>query len=390
MPLLLRGALYYFFYFGAIGLYQGFQAIHFRELGISTPRIGFILALFPLCTVLLSPAIAAWADAWQKRVMVLVVSLIATILSLISLAFARDFWSVLLGMLALGISQSAVAPLADSLIGRMASKNGLEYGRMRTWGSISFALCSAVGGLIWAKFGFPAMFWVSGLVLLPLLWLVRTLPEIEAQSKQVRYGLWSTLQEVLRGDRGTLAVLMMSLLMGLGQGMAAPFINLALQDRGGSVALAGLMYGIIAGVEAPIMQIERRIARLLGDAHSLVLSAGIYALAYLGIALVTSAIPMLFLAALIGIGFGLFYVGTVRVIDARAQAHQVSTLQSFRNGLGFGLAPLVAGPLGGWLYQSYGPVVVFASSALVYSCAAILLWAARKHVNRLPEHIHAS
>ena len=133
VSLLLRGALYYFLFFGANGLYQGFQAIHFRELGLSTPQIGFVLALFPLSTVLLSPAIAAWADVKQKRVAVLMASLVAMTFSLVGLAFAQDFWGVLLGMVALGISQSAVAPLADSLIGRMASKSGLEFGRMRTW-----------------------------------------------------------------------------------------------------------------------------------------------------------------------------------------------------------------------------------------------------------------
>ena len=386
MSLLLRGALFYFISIGANGLYQGFQAIHFRELGLSTPQIGFVLALFPLCTVLLSPAIAAWADARQKRVLVLMASLLAMTISLIGLAFARDFWGVLLGMMALGISQSAVTPLGDSLIGRMASRNGLEFGRMRTWGSISFALASVVGGLIWARVGFAAMFWVSGLLLVPLLAIVRSLPEVVAQVKEARQGLQTTLHQVLHGDRGTLVVLLASLLMGLGSGMAAPFINLALQDRGGTVALAGLLYAIIAGVEAPIMHLERRIARFVGDAHSLMLAGGIYALAYVGMALAGAALPMLLMAALIGIGFGLFYVGTVRIIDARAKAHQVSTLQSFRNGMAFGLAPLVAGPLGGWLYQSFGPAAVFATSGLVYSSAVILLWAFNQQVNRPPEH----
>jgi PPP family 3-phenylpropionic acid transporter len=229
------------------------------------------------------------------------------------------------------------------------------------------------------------MFWVSGLLLLPLLGVVRWLPQLMDQTRQHRHGLTTTLQEVLRGDRGTVVILVVSLMMGLGLGMAAPFINLALQDRGGTVALAGLLYAIIAGVEAPVMHIERTVARHLGDAQSLLLACGLYTLAYTGMALVTTALPMLFFAALIGMGFGLFYVGTVRIMDARAKAHQISTLQSFRNALAFGLAPLVAGPLGGWLYQQFGPVAVFATSAVLYGSAGVMLWGTKTQVNRLPQ-----
>ncbi|GIW34035.1 MAG: hypothetical protein KatS3mg072_1368 [Meiothermus sp.] len=65
-------------------------------------------------------------------------------------------------------------------------------------------------------------------------------------------------------------------------------------------------------------------------------------------------------------GFGLFFVGSVRIVDARAKAHRVSTLQSLRNGLAFGLAHLIAGPVGGAVYQAQGPGTLFLLVAFVF------------------------
>lgn len=386
MSVLMRGSIYYFSYWGAIGLYQGFQAIHFRELGISATQIGFILTLFPLFTIGLSPLLAAWADARHKRVAVLTASLAAMSGSLFSLTFANSFWDVLLGMAALGLSQSAVAPMADSLIGRMASRNGLEFGRMRLWGSFSFAAASALGGLLWIRFGYEAMYPVAGLLFLPLWWVARTLPEIEVQAPK-RSSLFQTLAELFKHDRGSLALLGVVLLMGFALGMAAPFLGLAIQDRGGSAVMAGLLFGTIAFCELPMMGLERRIAHKIGDTRALMLACGLYIVAYSGMALASRATVMLMFGVLIGMAFGLFFVGTVRVIDARAKAHQVSTLQSLRNGLAFGLAPLVAGPIGGSLYQSHGPRWVFGLAVLFFSLALGMLWAARRLINTPPRHL---
>ncbi len=389
LSLKLRGALYYFGFWGANGLYQGFLAVHFRELGLNPAQIGLAIALVPLCSLLFSPPVAAWADARRKRVAVLMTSLLALALSLLGLYFARGFGGVLLGMAALGLSLALVAPLADSLIGRMASRNGLEYGRMRLWGSLGFALASSLAGLAWARVGYETMFIVAAVATLPLVALARALPEVAA-AEVGRGSLLHTLHDLFRHDRGTLLLLASVLLMGFGVGLAAPFLGLAIQDRGGAAAMVGFLYSTIALVEIVTMLYERRLSRWLGDAGVLMLSAGLYALAYIGMALASSPALMLACGMVVGMGFGLFFVGSVRIVDARAQAHQVSTLQSLRNGLAFGLAYLIAGPVGGALYQAQGPGALFLLVAFFFSLAFWLLWGAQGAINTPPHALTQS
>lgn len=389
LSLKLRGALYYFGFWGANGLYQGFLAVHFRELGLNPAQIGLAIALVPLCSLLFSPPVAAWADARRKRVAVLMTSLLALALSLLGLYFARGFGGVLLGMAALGLSLALVAPLADSLIGRMASRNGLEYGRMRLWGSLGFALASSLAGLAWARVGYETMFIVAAVATLPLVALARALPEVAA-AEVGRGSLLHTLHDLFRHDRGTLLLLASVLLMGFGVGLAAPFLGLAIQDRGGAAAMVGFLYSTIALVEIVTMLYEGRLSRWLGDAGVLMLSAGLYALAHIGMALASSPALMLACGMVVGMGFGLFFVGSVRIVDARAQAHQVSTLQSLRNGLAFGLAHLIAGPVGGALYQAQGPGALFLLVAFFFSLAFWLLWGARGAINTPPHALTQS
>jgi len=194
------------------------------------------------------------------------------------------------------------------------------------------------------------------------------------------------LRELFLHERGTLLLLLVVLLMGFGLGLAAPFLGLAIQDRGGAAATVGFLYGIIALVEVLTMRYERRLSRWLGDAGVMMLASGLYALAYVGMALANHPAFMLACGMVVGMGFGLFFVGSVRIVDARARAHQVSTLQSLRNGLAFGLAPLVAGPVGGALYQAQGPTALFLLVSFFFSLAFLLLWGARGAIDTQPSH----
>src|SRR2546423_14842909 len=58
------------------------------------------------------------------------------------------FWGLLWLNLAAGVAQSALMPLGDSITLAAVRSNGLDYGRVRVWGSVSFILAAVASG--WA------------------------------------------------------------------------------------------------------------------------------------------------------------------------------------------------------------------------------------------------
>jgi MFS family permease len=63
----------------------------------------------------------------------------------------------------------------------------------------------------------------------------------------------------------------------------------------------------------------------------------------------------------------------VRLITSRAPAEWASTAQSLMTVGMFGLAPLIAGPLGGAIHDHISPAAIFGLGALALMLAAIVL-----------------
>jgi MFS family permease len=121
----------------------------------------------------------------------------------------------------------------------------------------------------------------------------------------------------------------------------------------------------------------QRIAQRLHGPNTVILAYGLMAGAYLGYVLLANPRVMPFFSILKGLGFGLFFTNTVRILNERTPEEWASTAQSLMSVGMFGLAPLVAGPLGGLIHDAFSPGAVFGLGILALALAALVLgWAA--------------
>jgi MFS family permease len=74
-----------------------------------------------------------------------------------------------------------------------------------------------------------------------------------------------------------------------------------------------------------------------------------------------------------GLGFGLFFPTTVRLVSEWGPPEWTSTSQGIMNAGLWGLAPLVAAPVGGVVYDAFGPVAVFLACVGVTLVATLLV-----------------
>ena len=283
---------------------------------------------------------------------------------------------MLIGSSALGIAACAFGPLADGLIARMASRKQLEFGRMRLWGSVSFAVFSLAFGWLWSLVGYSAMLFLTGALMMLMtpfaLLLEADQSDLEAPSEA--RGLSRPPQI---WNAGLVALLGVNLLIGFALGFVGPFIGVRMKDLGGGALEIGALFAISALSEFPAMHFERRIAERIGDAGALIVSSAMLAAAYLGYALAPNAGAMLACAVLQGSAFGLFFVASVRTIDSRAGA-LLGTMQSWRNALAVGIAPLIAGPVGGAIVQNSASAWVFVVAATFGLAGALLMHLTRR------------
>jgi len=145
-----------------------------------------------------------------------------------------------------------------------------------------------------------------------------------------------------------------------------------MNSLGGTQVFVGLMFGVTAFSELPTMHYNMAIARRLGGPKTLLLASGLIATAFLGYTLAWQPWVLLFTAMFKGLGFGLFWVSTIRLTNERAPESWASTVQSILTASAFGLAPLIVSPLGGEIYDRFGPKAVFLGNSLLVGGAMLV------------------
>jgi PPP family 3-phenylpropionic acid transporter len=351
-----------------MGVFLPFINVHFAELVLNARQIGLLAALVPLMTLVYAPPLSALADRRHWRVPLLRRLIVGLILTFFLLGFARTFVALALLMALLSLFLSPIVPIADSLIARMSLRYRLNYGSMRLWGSFGFALMAISCGVLWQLVGFGPMFILTGLVFLPLVWLANLLEEGPMIDKGVRPPFM-----VLARDRGLVVILGASFLVGLSIGVTVAFEGMYINYLGGSKLLLGLLPGLVALTEMSTMYYGGLIAQRLQGTRTLLLAYGLLGCALLGYALASMPEMLLLFAVMKGLGFGLFFVTTVRLVAERTPEAWSSTAQAALIAAMFGLAPLIAGPLGGMVYDSLGPSAVFLGGSAAVGLAALVL-----------------
>ncbi len=346
-----------------------FLFVYFIELGITGQQIGWISILSPLMMLLLATPIASLADRRRWRVRILQIALAGQAGMMFVLSLPRSFGWIAACMLILAILVSPIMSVTDSLVARMAQRLGIDFGGMRLWGSIGYAVSALGFGALWGFVGFAPMFVVGPLFLLPLLWLAGRFEEPPSSDVQARQPTLALLRAP-----GLFLLLSATFLAAISNSLSMTFGGIYARFLGGGDLLIGLMIAFSATSEIVTMYLSERLQEWLGGKPQALLAAyGLMAVGYLGWMLVPNATALLAFSIIKGLGYGLWLTVTVRMTVERTPEARAATAQSFLAVSMFGLAPLIAGPVGGWIHDAYGAGAVFGLGVLALGLAALIV-----------------
>ncbi len=368
IPFRWLGSLFYLFTFLAAGAYGPFLFVYFTRLGITGQQIGWLSVLSPLMMLFLATPIAAQADRRRWRIRILQVAVAAQGLIWFLLGQTQGFGWITLGMLALAVASSPVMALSESLVARMAQRHGVNFGGLRLWGSFGYAISALGFGAIWGLTGYAPMFVVGPLFLLPLLWLANQLEEPPSSGVQARQPVW----DLLRAP-GLLVLLMATFLAAISNSLSMTFGGIYARALGGGDLLIGMMIAVSATSEILTMFLSGRILQYLHGTQALRVAYGLMAAGFLGWVFVPTPAALLAFSIIKGLGYGLWITVTVRMTVERTPAARAATAQSFLTISMFGLAPLVAGPVGGWIHDAIGASAVFGLGVVTLGLAAVIV-----------------
>ena len=365
------GSLYYLFTFLRAGAFMPFLNVYYAELSLTGQQIGWLASLLPLAMLLFATPISSLADRKRWRVRLLQIALAGSGAIMFFLQFPTTFSGFVLLILPMAVFNSPVMSIADSLIARMARRDRLNYGGMRLWGSLGYAISAMIFGAFWQRSGFRPMFLIASILCLPLIWIGGKFQEGPIKREHERKPIG-----VLFRDSGLVMLLLATFLAAISNNLSMTFEGIYVRSLGGGNFLIGVMVAIAAFIELPAMFYSERIARKLGGTTTILLAYGFTASAYLGYILVSDPRLLPIFSILKGLGYGLNLTNVVVMLTERTPDEWASTAQSFLSIGWMGIAPLVAAPVGGLILDAISPAAVFGLGVVTIIIAAIVLWLA--------------
>ncbi len=367
-----RLSFFYIAVFLFVGVGLPFWPVWLAAKGITAAEIGILLSLSGWTKIVGNPLIAQLADRRGDVRAVLIAAAVGSLATFALFGVADGFWPFLIVTTISSLGISALTPLGDSLTMRMVATHGIDYGRVRLWGSLSFILAGlAAGWLIAGR---------SPAIVLPLLLACLALTLVAAVTLPAARGPVGTVSlaawlQLLR-DRRLLLFIMAAGFIQSSHAMLYGFGSLRWLKAGYSEDAVGLLWAIGVVAEVILFAFGGAIVRRLGPVGLLLLGGVAGILRWVLLALFTS-LPVLVLVQLLhALTFAGTHLAAVYFLVRRAPAGLAATAQGLYGAIAwgglFGLAMLASGTL----YAAFAGAAFHAMAAMCLVgvfCALMLL-----------------
>lgn len=365
-------ALYHFLLWGASGIWWPFIFPFMAQRGVPFGQLGLLVAAWPVCAMVAQP-LFGWLGDRTKRARWIQCLLTLAVAALIpAFGLVSGFRGELGVSLAFAFCNAPVGPLADALTVAYVREAGGDYGRLRLWGSLSFALAGLAAGWAVARglVSLAGLLRIGALLTVPAALLPLAFPVELHSGPRAR----TDLRQLTRA-RPLLWLLGLCALNVIPMNAHSTYFSLYLTRLGGTAASQGAGWALPAFAEVPFFLWGSAIERRLGMRRTLFLGFTCLTASLSVIALAHSPQVAVAGAVLQGPAFGLFYGAAVPAVDRLAPAGLRASGQSLLWAACFGLGSVTANLGAGWGAASLGAQGLFRALA-AFSWMALGLYAA--------------
>lgn len=361
----------YFWSFIAFGAISPFAGIFYKRVLVlpngepAIKLIGYIFAVAPLIGFTSNIVMGIVSDKYQKGRLIITGLSIASAITAIVVAFSGSdiamsmslmnrFWVLFTAVLLYRFSVMPINSLLDSetlqYLSKHSDKN--EYGRYRIWGTIGWAVVTALAGfMVSITNDYRIVFYIGALGYLIFAALgTRTKENPEVDKIKIPW-------DKLKNDKSFIIFLSFILIVGIIDNATATYLGYFFDDVIDTPLKIGLIFSLWTTFEIPIMHYSKKLIDKFGNRGLIIAGLVLSALKLYLFSLFTPDTPFVFeiLAAFIhGPAFALLYLGTVDIVGKMAHENLSATYMSITAVARYTLAASIGGLVGAKLIELFG------------------------------------
>lgn len=366
-PLGLRIACFFAALFLAYGIVVPYFPVWLHARGLDPLQISTVTAAPLFLRLLITPGIGLLADRLGDHRLVISALAWAALAMVVGLAMASGYWPILaLGVVFL-LANGTMVPLIETVAVRAVRSAGLDYGRMRLWGSVTFIIANFLGGLAIEALGGGVALWMIGGAVMLTIAAAYGLPGPAGGAPAFeRPGVdWrSSTTARLLGSR--LFVLFL-VAIGCTHGAHATFYTfgaLYWQSQGLPAAWVGALWAIGVFAEVLLFAFSAPVVRRFGPVQLIAIGSGASVLRWAAMAFDPPLGLLVPLQVLHGLTYGASHLGAILFISRAIPSIAMGTAQALYSTIAAGLMLGVVGLISGALYGAIGGLVFLVPAAV--------------------------
>ncbi|WP_341501224.1 3-phenylpropionate MFS transporter [Gallaecimonas sp. GXIMD4217] len=369
-------SLFYINFFLGWGIYLPFWALWLKDQALPPTQIGLLLGLAQGTRALGSLLLTTRVKQAQQLIPASRLLSLATFCAFLAFLLPQSMALLVVLTVVSSLLYSPLVPLSDTLATRMVTQVGLDYGKVRLWGSVAFVLATTGIGYVTGWLGAEAILWCL-LASQALMWLGTMIPMTVQPNdgEQARPALaWHGL---LRQPM----VLRFLAVVALIQGSHAAFYGFSAihwQSLGIGEGAIGALWSLGVVVEVAIFYFARHLFAGRSAAQLLALAAGAVLLRWTGTAHAESLWALAGLQALHGLTFATAHLGAMQYIGRELPGHFAVGTQALYSAFCLSLAVAAMMLVSGALFEQVGGQIFLIMAAL--GLPALLLCRGLKRV----------
>ncbi len=367
----LNFALFFFAYYGYVGVFSPYASLYFADKGISATQIGVLMSLMQVMRIF-GPNLWGWvADHTRQRVRVLQLTSIAAALVFCAVFWGQTFSYFFIVLVLLNLFTSAQGPLSEALMLSAMRGDLTHYGRLRLWGSVGFIAAVLVSGQLLDRFGIGLVPWISLLLLALVAFAASNMREEgDTHAAHDTPSVRAVLQR-----REVIAFFVSTFLMVAAHASLYVYYSLYLAQIGYSKTVIGLMWSLGVVAEIVFFYWQAPLFRRFGVRWLMLASFAIGVVRFLMIGLGAESLLLLLVAQVLHAAtFGVHHSASVATLQrwfagplqARGQALYIS--------ISYGLGGTAGGLLLSACWDTFGADIVYGLAAAMCAFGWLAAW----------------
>jgi len=358
-----------------VGAYNPFIVVYLMHNNLSTARIGVILMLNSIATLVGQPFWGMISDKIRSIKKVYLFSMLAASILIVLMPLVNGGVIMFVLPSAIAFFFCSMSPLLDSWTIQSIKNSGKSYGSFRLWGSISFSIIVIINGKLISLTFVNIIFAVYGVLSLITLCLCgmffhyrqeevgRTAPVLSL--KEMNVG------RLLKNFHYTIFVFL-SCITFINMTSVYSFLATLIKQVGGDDNLYGIANAVSAFSEVPILLISSRLVKRYRPQVLILTGMLVYAVRLLIYSSASGPELILFCQALNGLSFAMFLTGSIYYIDSLAPAELKATAQTVATAIYAGLSGIIGNVVTGNMISQFGIFSVYKTGAVIQFFVCIL------------------